>query len=201
MSHVRVALNLPRTVPHAIVYAQSIAAALKGNPALPSPTPDLATFEADLAALEASHVTTLTRAFGTVAERNARFVRVLNDLNELRSYVERIANQSPGETAAIIESSGMHVRGSPTHGKAPFEAKEERVSGTVHLVARAAKTRASYEWQWSEDEALWVDLPTTVRADARVSDLVAGRRYWFRYRTVTKEGVSDWSQVVTLLVG
>jgi hypothetical protein len=201
MSHLRVALNLPRTVPHAIVYAQSILAALKGNPAHPTPTPNLATFEAHLAALEASHVATLTRASGMVAERNARFATVLGDLRLLRSYVERVANQSPGETTAIIESSGMHVRGSPTHGKPPFEAKEGRVSGTVHLVARAAKGRASYDWQWSDDDTLWVDLPRSMRADATVSDLVAGRRYGFRYRTVTKEGVSDWSQVVTLLVG
>jgi hypothetical protein len=30
--------------------------------------------------------------------------------------------------------------------------------------------------------------------------LARGAVYFFRYRTVTKEGVSDWSQVVSVLV-
>jgi hypothetical protein len=40
-----------------------------------------------------------------------------------------------------------------------------------------------------------------VRADAEVTGLTAGLRYGFRYRTLTKEGVGEWSDVVSLLVG
>ncbi len=36
LSRVRVAPNLPRTIPHALVYVQSILPALKGNPAFPT---------------------------------------------------------------------------------------------------------------------------------------------------------------------
>jgi hypothetical protein len=102
---------------------------------------------------------------------------------------------------AARTSSRLSPRSLPCRGKPPFEAKHGRVSGTVHLVARAAKTRASYDWQQSSDDVVWIDLPRTVRADAHVSGLVAGLRYWFRYRTVTREGVSDWSEVVSLFVG
>ena len=72
---------------------------------------------------------------------------------------------------------------------------------TAHLVARAAKTRASYNWQQSSDGVIWVDLPRTVRADAEVTGLAAGVRYSLRYRTLTKEAVGDWSDVVSVLVG
>jgi hypothetical protein len=201
MLRVRVALNVPRTIPRAIVYAQSIAAALKGNPAFPSPTPSIPSFEADLAALEASQVRTLTHIFGAAAERDARFASVMSDLDVLRNYVETVANQSAADAAAIIESSGMSVRGAPGHGKPPFEAKQGRTPETAHLVARAAKTRGSYDWQQSSDGVTWIDLPRTVRADAEVTGLTAGVRYWFRYRTLTKEGVSAFRDVVSLLVG
>ena len=75
-----------------------------------------------------------------------------------------------------------------------------RTSGAALLVARAATTRASYDWQWSTDGTLWVDLERSVRADAALTGLTPGRRYYLRYRTLTKDGVADWSQVVSLLV-
>jgi hypothetical protein len=70
----------------------------------------------------------------------------------------------------------------------------------VHLFARAAKGRASYDWQCSKGEERWLFGPRTVRADVKLYGLVRGAVYVFRYRTVTKEGVSDWSQIVSLLV-
>jgi hypothetical protein len=84
MLRVRVALNVPRTIPRAIVYAEAVAAALKGNPAFPSPTPPLASFEADLADLGAWQVRTLTHTFGAAAERDARFAAVMGDLDVRR---------------------------------------------------------------------------------------------------------------------
>ncbi len=39
-----------------------------------------------------------------------------------------------------------------------------------------------------------------MRADTEIAGLVAGIRYWFRCRTLTKEGVGEWSDVVSLLV-
>lgn len=200
MSRVRAALNRPRRIPEVIVYAQSVAAALKGNAALPSPTPPLATFEADLAALEASHVQTLTHAFGTATERDARLAAVNADLDSLRTYVETIANQTAGQAEAVIASAGMSVRRSSAHGKPAFAAKQGPTSGTVRLVAKAPRTRASHDWQQSSDGVTWVDLARTMRADTEIAGLVAGIRYWFRCRTLTKEGVGDWSGVVSLLV-
>src|ERR1700678_638157 len=94
MRRVLVALNIPRQIPNAIVYAQSILLALKGNPAFPSPNPPLTAFEADLATLEAAHVRTLTRAQGTTAERNAQLAAVRDDLERLRAYVQTIASKS-----------------------------------------------------------------------------------------------------------
>jgi len=195
------ALNLPRRIPDTIAYARSVAAAMNGNPAFPSPVPPLATLEADLAALEAAHVRTLTRALGTASERDASLARVHADLASLRNYVQQLAAASPGEAEVLIEGAGMSVKRSSAPSKPDFAAKQGPVSGTVRLVARAAPTRASYDWQRSTDGTAWVDLARTVRADTELSGLAAGTRYLFRYRTLTRDGVGDWSRVVSLLVG
>ena len=192
------ALNLPRRIPDTITYARSVAAALTDNPAFPSPTPPLATFQADLDALETAHVQTLT--VGTASERDAKLAAVERHLFALRAYVQTVADVSPGQAAVVIVSAGMSVKRSSGHAKGDFVAKHARTSGAVLLVARAATTRASYDWQLSTDGTLWVDLERTVRADAALTGLAAGRRYYFRYRTLTRDGVGDWSQVVSLLV-
>jgi len=58
------------------------------------------------------------------------------------------------------------------HPRSRSRSRPIPVSGAVHLFARAAKGRASWDWRYA----------------------------FFRYRTVPKEGVSDWSQVVLPLV-
>jgi hypothetical protein len=94
----------------------------------------------------------------------------------------------------------MSVKNARGPSKPTFEAKQLPVSGAVHLFARAAKGRASYDWQCSKGEERWLFGPRTVRADVKLDGLARGAVYLFRYRTVTKEGVSDWSQIVSLLV-
>jgi hypothetical protein len=196
-----VAVNLPRRIPETLLYAQSVAAAMSGNPAFPSPVPALATFEADIAALEASYVRTLTRALGTRSDRDARLAKVQDDLFCLRMYVQQVADTSPGQAGVVIASAGMSLKRSSGHAKLAFVAKQGLVSGTVRLVAKAPNVRASYDWQRGTDGVVWVDLERTMRADTEVTGLAAGTRHFFRYRTLTREGVGDFSQVVSLLVG
>src|SRR5271170_7052830 len=45
-----------------------------------------------------------------------------------------------------------------------------------------------------------VSAETTVKAHQDLTGLVPGSVYFFRYRSATKAGVGDWSQVVSLLV-
>jgi len=201
MTRALAAINFPRRIPEALLYAQSVAAAMRGNPAFPSPRPTLATFEADIAAAEASHVRTLTRTLGTTSDRDARLAKVHADLFSLRTYVQQVADESPGQAEVVIASAGMSLKRSSGHPKPTFEAKQGLVLGTVRLVAKAPRVRASYDWQRSTDGVVWVDLERTVRADAEVTGLAAGTRYLFRYRTLTRDGVGNFSQVVSLLVG
>ncbi len=94
----------------------------------------------------------------------------------------------------------MNVKKSSGHGKADFDVKQGPVSGSVHLVARAERTRASYQWESRTEEGTWMPLEPTVRSDVKLHGLTPALSYFFRYRAVTKAGIGNWSQVVSWLV-
>jgi hypothetical protein len=94
----------------------------------------------------------------------------------------------------------MHVKNAKGPSKLAFEVKQGPVSGSLRVLARAAKTRVSYDWQYSNDGESWTEFQRTVRADVELRGLVPGSRYFVRYRTVSRDGVSDWSDVLSFLV-
>jgi hypothetical protein len=194
------ALNVPRRLDDIVSFARFLVAAMSDNPALSSPALPLATFAADVAELEAAQAAVLTRAKGMADARNARLAAVRADFEYLRCHVQQLADTDPAEAAVIIERAGMSVKKPPSRNKAPFEARQGRVSGSAERVAKAVAKRASYEWQYSTDQASWVIAATTLQADVVVSGLTPGVEYFFRFLPLVKTGLGDFSQVVSLLV-
>jgi hypothetical protein len=152
-----VVLNLTERVKDALTFARSVASAL-ANPAPPLPTTSLATFDADIAGLDAAEAAILTRMKGAVEERDVKLRAVLDDLGQLRAHVQRLADASPGEAQSIIQSAGMSVKKVGVHPKGELSAKPGRVSGSAHLVAKAAAGRAFYDWQDSSTPESWKDV-------------------------------------------
>jgi hypothetical protein len=58
---------------------------------------------------------------------------------------------------------------------------------------------ASYEWQCSLDGVTYVTALWTTKASAILRGLEQGRRY-FRMRSVTKQWMGDFGQVITFVV-
>jgi hypothetical protein len=200
MSRPIAALNVPHRINDIIAFARFVATSMTDNPALPSPPLPLATFEADLAALDAAQAAVLTRTKGAAASRDDRLAVVRADLEYLRGGVQNAADENPIEAAAIIEGAGMSVKRPPIRYKNPLETRQGRVPGSADLVAKAVAKRASYQWEYSTDEASWVIEPQTLKANTVISGLAPGLRYFFRFRPVTKTGPGDFSQTVSLLV-
>jgi hypothetical protein len=200
MKRVLAALNEPRTIHEYVTYARFIVERVAADAIFAAPRPPSAELLADVAALEQATVASLSRTVGTKATRLGKKARVHQGLMTLRCYVQQVADASPGEQAAIIHRAGMSVKNARGPSKAGFEAKQGPVSGAVRLFARAERTRASYEWQYSLDQRTWLSSPATVRADTTIRGFIPGTRVFFRYRTMTKAGESDWSDVVSLFV-
>jgi hypothetical protein len=201
MSRSIAVLKLSRRTKNLITFAQSVASAMTGNASFPSPTPTLATFQADIEALNTAETAVLARTKGATQQRNAKLATVHADLETLRTYVQGIADAAlPTNAEAIIESAGMTVRKVTLHDKAALAVKQGSVSGTVNLEVKAAAKRAAYGWQYSTDQKTWTSLPSTLQAKTSVSGLTAGTTYYFRAQALTASGEGDWGQVVSFLV-
>jgi hypothetical protein len=94
----------------------------------------------------------------------------------------------------------MDVKKVSPRQKNRLEVRQGDLSGQVELIAAFAARKALYMWQWSVDQVVWNDLPMTFDTKTGMSGLTPVTRYYFRYRTFTKSGEGDWSQVVSLLV-
>jgi hypothetical protein len=194
-------LKLPRVVVAILTYAQSIVTAMAGNARFPSPVPTLAVLTAAIAVLQTAESSALARTKGTVTVRNDKRAALVVLLQQLRGYVQTIADADAENSAAIIQSSGFAVKKTAVRKPRVFAATQGAVSGAAKLVTRSAGPRSAYDWAYSIDAGKsWVLLPSTVQAKTTATGLPAGVTVLFRFRSVTRIGEADWSQPVGLLV-
>jgi hypothetical protein len=197
-----VALKLPTQVPALIALATSIVQGLTAAPAVfPSPVPPLATVSAAIADLAAAETAAAAKTRGAVAARNAKRSALVTLLDQLKSYVQQVADGDRTHAPANIQSAAMSVKKTPIRQKQTFGAKPGPVTGSVKLTAQSAGRRASYEWQTSIDGGkTWVAAPSSLQTKTTLLALTVGTVYSFRYRAVTKTGEGDWSQPVSMIV-
>ena len=83
-----------------------------------------------------------------------------------------------------------------------FSVSAGGIPGSVDLRAESV-VRGSHEWQYSADAANangWIEIDPTVQASASISGLGTLKRYFFRHRTVTVEGPTEWDEPISILV-
>jgi hypothetical protein len=194
-------LKLPGQIALIISIAKTIVLAMTGNKAFLNPQPTLAVISAAIADLENAEAAAQSRTKGAVALRNEKRTTVVKLLEQLRGYVQTVADADPPHGAALIGSAGMNVKRVTARGKRVFAVAQGDVTGTVTLTAPATRGPASYEWEVSTDGGkTWQMLPPTLRSRAVVTGLQAGVEHAFRTRTVTKTGATNWSALITRIV-
>jgi hypothetical protein len=197
-----ITLGIPGKVADLILYATNIVQKVTNNPSFPTPTPTVAVLAAAVNDLHDAETTALSRAKGSATVRNDKRTALVALLQQLDGYVQSVADATPENGAAIIESAGLTVRKSTPRGKRPFAARPGALSATAVVTAVSAGQRSSYEWQYSTDGGkTWVFAPATTQGKTTIAGLPSGTTVQFRYLAVTpKGGQGDWSAAVSLLV-
>jgi hypothetical protein len=182
-----------------MAYAQGIVKGITNNPNLPSPVPTVAELTQALTDLQNAETAALARTKGAVAARNEKRTTLVSLLQQLRGYVQVQADGNPENGASIIENAGLAVKKAPTRAPRVFSVKPGTVSGEVKVFAPSAGLRTSYEWEYSIDGgATWLTMQPTIQAKTSLVGLKPGSSVMFKYRWVSKTGVSDWSLPITL---
>jgi hypothetical protein len=194
-----VALNLARTIAQYIVECRAIVAKMSGNAYFPNLAISLALVSQHLDALDAAHKASFKGPKGTVSARKAAMYQVRSDMRQLKAAVQAAADADIANGQAIIESTGMLAVRQTRPPKPDLAAKYAGVPGLVRLVGRAFRGKGVYQWQMSTDQKTWTDLPQTTTAKTTVTGLAAGTICFFRFRTQTGKGLSDWSTAVSII--
>jgi hypothetical protein len=194
-------VKLPKRLADLITYAQAIVKAMTNNPSFPTPTPTLAALIAAIDDLQIAETAALSRVKGAVAVRNDKRAALVRLLQQLKAYVQTVADANVENGGAIIQSAALSVKKTPVLKPRIFEAVQGAVSGSAKVVAPSAGLRASYEWEYSVDGGkTWVSVPGTLQAKTTVTGLPAGSTVMFRYKAIVKTGAGDWSQPIALVV-
>lgn len=197
-----ISLAIPAKIADVILYATNIVQKITNNPSFPTPTPTIAALTAAVSDLHTAETAALSRSKGAATVRNDKLATLVSLLQQLRGYAQSIADATPENGAAIIESAGLAVRKIAAHGKRAFAATPGALTGSAVVTAATAGPRSSYEWQYSTDGGkTWVFAPATTQGKTAVAGLPSGTTVQFRYLAVTpKGGQGDWSPAVSLLV-
>jgi hypothetical protein len=197
-----ISLAVPGKVPDVILYTNNIVQKMTSNSNFPTPTPTVAALNSAVNDLHTAETAALSRAKGATTVRNDKLTVLVSLLAQLRGYVQGVADATPENGAAIIESAGLAVRKVPTRPKRAFAATQGALAGSAIVTAVTAGPRSSYEWQYSVDGGkTWVSAPATIQGRTTIAGLPVGTTVQFRYLAVTaKGGQGDWSQATLLLV-
>jgi hypothetical protein len=193
-------LNVPKQKTALSPYGRHVVTCMTGNIKVPTPNPPLLAITNACTALDVSQAA-MPGGKAATDRRDADYLALLLLLHHELDYVNGEAEQqtTPAEAEAVITGSGFSVRKDFTRNKPALAAKYGLASGDVKLDAKAVAPGASYYWQWSTDMKSWVSLPETRKASTTVTGLTPATTYYFRFRALTRKGMSDWSQFVSLL--
>jgi hypothetical protein len=170
-----------------------------GTAPAPTPTPTLAAYKNDLDALRAAQAVKGTGPAAVQSRNNAR-KQVRRDMENLRIFAQQLADANPAQAALIIASAGMYVKKVTVRIKAELAIVQGATTGSAIARAKSRGPRTTYWWQVSTDMKTWVAGPTTRVAHASFANLTPATLYYFRFQTLTKAGMSDWSQIISFIV-
>ncbi len=177
------------------MYAKVTASTALSACTLPTP----AAFKADLDALRAAQAVKGTGK-AAIEARNLTQKQVKRDMENYRIFAQQLADANPAQAAEIIASAGLFVKKGTSFRKPNLAIAQGETSGSVIVRAKSRGRGTTYWWQISTDEKSWLSSPATRIAKTTFAGLTPGTVYYFRFQTLTKAGLSDWSQVVGFMV-
>ena len=195
--------DAPRSNHKFATFLYAIAAALANNQYFTNPSPSAAQFKTAADAM--SDANAKAKGGGTTAAANRDKVRSDSEklCDQLVLWVAlntRSQTGDPATATAMIVSTGLSTRKHTTYVKAQLTADYGYSTGEASLSARAAKGRAVYLFEYSLDGHTWTAVPQSLVSTVTVTGLTAGQTYSFRFRVQSRKGMSEYSQIVTLLV-
>jgi hypothetical protein len=203
----KIKLNLKGlSIPEKVSRARQIVTSLTGNADFPAPHPTLAEVTASVDALETAYNeahAARQEAKARTSAQNQKEEEADRILSQLGSYID---SASAGDETKI-KKAGLDVRGTASASPgaastapAALEASAGDYDGQINLRWERTEKAKSYVVEKSLDpptNTSWSQAAVVTKAQASVSGLTSGTKYWFRVAAVSASGQSAWSDPAT----
>ena len=174
------------------------------SPDFPTPTPDMATFNAARLAYSNALEKAASRSMDDVAAKDAARVVLTDMLVELGNYVTLTAN---GDAAMLIKSRfdlRKQREAKPDMQKPQNLKMTEGINpGTVDMSVDAVKGARSYSFEYLMEpptpESVWTVISSTSRK-ITIKNLESGKKIWGRVAAIGVRGQFTYSDVLSRIV-
>ena len=186
--------------------ATNVLTAMTGNPVFPNPTPGLATIAATLARAQARN-TEADELYQQWRAKRAECREADAELTGLlQALVSYVQSASGGDEAAILSAAMSVFAPRVAIGSLP-------APGRVRTRPNGSETSCLVEWSpiygaasyvvecATDPTGDWRVVAVSVRAEAEITGLASGTRYYFRVRAIGAAGDGPWSDIASKIIG
>ena len=186
-----------------IEAVNSVLLKMTSNSNFPTPDPPLATITTQVTVLEkaAANAKNGTKAAKAQVPVERRALMLM--MKTLKAYVETIANGDAVTAEQVALTSGMSVKKVTAPPKRKFSVKNLAISGMVKLTCPRNKGDKMFDYCYTitpDDLTSYINIGPLTKVTRTVDGLGVGKKYYFRYRYFTKEGASDWSDAINIII-
>jgi len=197
---ITVVLKLRRkSVAVVLSMVESVIKKMTDNPNFVSIEPPLSQIEEEKEELKNAFAIARDGSKAQKATVKVKLRKLMLSMTTLKSYVQTIANADVENGEEVALSSGMYLKGFTPRPKRKFSVKNTNLSGTVKVICPRTKGDIMFQCQYTttpDNEASYIETDITPAATRTISGLVRGKRYYFRWASITSTGRSAWSDTI-----
>ena len=198
-------------IPAVIASAQGIYDGMNADKVTyASPSPALPAFLILLQNLVTSQQAAKARTIGAAAARDVDRDVLWTGMGSQCTYVQTLADASPGRAVSIIQNANLVVASAPVHSKDLLTLKNGAASGTVECYANvgmllgALSTKQSqhrfFNWTYTLDGKTFLALPPTTHPETLITGLTPATMVGVRVNLNISTGPGEWSPMVSIQV-
>ena len=201
---ITVILKLGRlSVANVVRTVESVVEKMTTNTHFTTPNPTLATITTQKDELRDAAAAALNGSTAQKALVKVKLRTLLLSMDTLRAYVQTVANSNAETAEEVALSSGMSVKRVTPRKKRVFTAVNTNLPGQVKVFTGRVNGATMYEFEFTAtpgDDKSWESAGVNTSATRIVSYLTSVTEYSFRWCSISKDGRSAWSNVITLVV-
>jgi hypothetical protein len=195
-----VILGFPKKHDDRVAAGDAVIAAVDGNTNFPNAAAAVVAAKATIKPYKNAIADAKAKVHGAVKVRREARIAFDKAFEPVRAQIQIAVDAHVDQAATLAESAKMKLRKLPTHSKQDFAVKDGPLSGQVKLIAKAILRALLYFWEFSLDQKTWSTAPDTSKAKTILAGLTVGQTYYFRFRARTRTGMTDYSQILSLMI-